>query len=426
VSGAARERLNFTDTRFSSPLRATLQLVLSMTCIGVLAAFEASLFVYKIWYIAAVIAFAVVAALSLIGLVRIDGLAFGAAPILLYFGYLALTSLWALFPSITLTWVLIDSIEVVVFALFYLWSLNASPRHISNGLVLLAYLSLPIALVLYLIDPTEIRLGERGLAVLPALIPFCWMIAVRQRSLWGLGGVFVVLGMLIVSQSRAPVGAGLIAAWLCGIAYSKNTRQWLFATLLLFATFAVIVAVLLWNSASRDLVIGALSRFAVSDIDIAGITIEAEPHDEVRWLLFFVALDTIWTYQPFGMGYMNFYQWFGQEIGDAQNLHMSAQTWLLEGGVLCVAIVAIMFLRFYQVLSRTKRKGLKELKDYCTALSIAMAAILILSLFHQPHQAPMMYALLGLGYSLARIGQRARYLLPVPVAPRTTTTPAIS
>jgi hypothetical protein len=385
--------------------------VLTLLCVGLLASYVASWLVYKIWYVAAAAACALALLLAVATAIRVDGLAGALFPVLAYFSYLAVTSLWASYPEVTLTWVAIDSIELPVVALFYLWALNSPPRQLCWSMVALAYLCIPITVVLHVVDPEAERFGYRALGILPMLVPFCWMLWRRERSVVAVLGIASILAMLLVSRSRTPLGAAVVGLLLCVWSTSTSRREFLRRGLLASAGVTVLAGLLFALPITRALMASTVSRLTYLDVDLGDTMIEAEAVDEVRWNVFFNGLALWWEHQPLGMGYMNFMAWFEVNFGNAMPLHNSLQTWALEGGLPCLAIVGWMLLRYFRVLAQPLGETDCDARILASALRNAMVITLLTGLFHHPQQAPMLFALLGMGYAFARRYREPRYLI---------------
>jgi hypothetical protein len=377
-----------------------------------LASYVASWLVYKIWYVATAAACAIALLLAVATAIRVDGLAGALFPVLAYFSYLAVTSLWASDPQVTLTWVAIDSIEMPVVALFYLWALNSPARPLCWSMVALVYLCIPITAALQVIDPEADRFGYRALAILPMLVPFCWMLWHRERSIAAVAGIASILAMLLISRSRTPLGAAIIGLLLCVWSTSTNRREFLRRGFLAFVGVMVLAVVLFALPITRPFMAATLSRLTYLDIDLGDTLIEAEAVDEVRWNVFFNGLTLWWEHQPLGMGYMNFMVWFETNAGVAMPLHNSLQTWALEGGLPCLAIVGWMLSRYFRVLGMPLREGDDDAHILASALRNAMLVTLLMGFFHQPHQTPTMFGLLGMAYAFARRYREPHYLIP--------------
>jgi hypothetical protein len=346
------------------------------------------------------------------GAVRADGLARALLPVLVYFAYLASTALWAADPATVLTWVAIDSIEIPVVALFYLWALNSSFRALCRSMVALLYVCVPIAVALHLMDPEATRFGYRAVMLGPMVVPFCWLVWRRERSVLALGAIVAILAMLLISRTRTPLAATLIALLASAWGTSKNPWEFVRGGVWAAGMVTVLSAVLLVLPYTRPFLAETVSRLTGLDVELGDTMIEAEPFDQVRWDVFTSALELWWKHQPLGMGYMNFMVWFEDNFGLEMPLHNSFQTWSLEGGVPCLAIVGWILWRYFRTLRLPAAAGDADGTLQATALRCAMLGTLVIGLFHQPHQAPMMFGLLGMAYAFARRYREPRYLIP--------------
>lgn len=384
---------------------------MTIICVGVLASYVGSLLLYKTWYLATGAGCAIALLVASAGAVRVDGLARALLPVLVYFAYLASTALWAADPATVLKWVAIDSIEIPVVGLFYLWALNSSFRTECRSMVALVYVCIPIAVGLQLIDPDATRFGYRAVALGPLVVPFCWVSWGRERSAPALGAIVAVLAVLLISRSRTPLAATLIA--LLASAWATSRSQWEFVRGGAWAVgvLAVLSVVLLAVPFTRPFLAETVSRLTGQDIELGDTMIEAEPFDQVRWDVFTSAVELLWKHQPLGMGYMNFMVWFEDNFGLEMPLHNSFQTWALEGGVPCLAIVAWILWRYLRSLRLPAAAGDTDAKLEAAALRCAMLATLVIGLFHQPHQAPMMFGMLGMACAFAQRHCEPRYLI---------------
>jgi O-antigen ligase len=83
------------------------------------------------------------------------------------------------------------------------------------------------------------------------------------------------------------------------------------------------------------------------------------------------------------------------------NLHNTFQTWALEGGLPCLCIVAMLLWKYFRILRRRIIQSNNDLeKSYYKLFVIGMVCSLVVGLFHQIHQTPMLFILLGIVYAL--------------------------
>jgi len=316
---------------------------------------------------------------------RTDGVVKSFVPVCLYFAALLLGCLWARYPATTLEWVTIDGIELFVFGITYLTALNVPRARMVDGL---AFLSLPaIAATLFLaeVDPEASRSGGLALAVLPSLVPFAWL-RLRQRPLLSGLALLTIVVVTITSRSRTPILATALNLVLSAAVFRVTWR-------------GVGVAVIAGLGISsyeplRRLALGSWVRFTYQDIREEGLLIHAENPDVLRERINHDGFHLMAESQPYGIGYMNYLRWSEDVYGYGSNLHNSYQTWVAEGGTLCTVAVLWMLGRHYWL---TVRLGPES-----KALAIAMSGLLLMAWFHQVHQMPMLFAMLGLGCAFAR------------------------
>ena len=79
---------------------------------------------YKSWYITTAVVLVFTVLLLMAGAFKTRGLIRSTSYILIYFIYLLLTAMWAEYADITIWYVATESIYIIIFALFYLLSLN--------------------------------------------------------------------------------------------------------------------------------------------------------------------------------------------------------------------------------------------------------------------------------------------------------------
>jgi len=380
---------------------AVLWVYMSVTLVGA----------YKNWYFAAGVAVILAAFLSLSGILRSRGMLKAVGLVLIYYGYLFATALWAEYPQVAVWSASTELIFVAVFALFYLLSLNGSQKRMADFFTLL---SVPAALVFVaspMVDPEIIRLGGYAQNFVPFALLFCILELLESLSLRNVVLAMACMMMLALGMSRTPI---LIAALGGAMMLLSVRRQWrvrprhAVAALLIVAFLAVAVGL---HQPLRLYAGKTFSRLVYQDVAVGEQVIEAEAPDVIRWAVFAEALSLLETNWLWGIGYMNFMPSFGQryEFIDyaedretiGMNLHNTLQTWVLEGGGPCLVIMTVLLWRYFRILRlRIRRTGSRAERSYYRTYAIAMICLLVMGLFHQVHQFPLFYALLGAVYAL--------------------------
>lgn len=367
---------------------------------------------YRSWYFATAVAVVLVGLLLLGGMLERRGLLKAVGMISLYYFYLLLTALWAEYPETTIWWVTIELIFVVIFALFYLISKNYSVDRMIDFFIYLIPPVVVIFIITYLIDPEAIRLGGNTLNILPILLLFCMLRLTVSFSVRNIVLLAACLLMLLLGMSRTPLlvaGIGIILMTV--IATNQWTVRLKFAMAFMAIGFVLTITILMYHPLGLYAA-KTLSRITYQDLMVGEQFIEAEEPDIIRWAVLADAFSLLKDNWLLGIGYMNFMPWFGERYDLAfytardieivgMNLHNSFQTWALEGGVPCLVIVALLLWKYFRILQRRIRQSENELeKSYYKTYIVAMICLLVLGIFHQPHQMPIFFILFGIVYAL--------------------------
>jgi hypothetical protein len=369
----------------------------------VLSAYMVSALRAKIWYIAAAITIVALVPLVLSGRLRIDRFLSNLVPLGVYFGYLALTALWADYPSRTILGVAIDSIELVVFALLYMTTLNNPISSLCRLFVTLGYIAFPVTLVQFALMPNASRVGGYALGIAIYLIPFYVIQIASGQWRKGLAPLMIGLGILAVSGSRAPLVAGLAEIPLTLLVLKRRSAH--LARIVAITTVCTLLlgTILVCYPPTRSLVLYTYVRFAGVDADTGDISIRAEGPDLTRAALTVYGIELLQEHWLWGIGYANFSYWFQERYGFPMNAHNSFISWPLEGGLPCTCIVIYMLAVFLRNLYRRIRASEStEERDFCRGCIVAMAGVLFVGLFHRAHQSPPLFLFLGIAVALAQ------------------------
>lgn len=370
----------------------------------------ASIYLYKIWYIVAALVLLATLGLMLSRKLRIVGLLKGLGFILLYFGFLLLTSTWAVRPELTRSWVAIDSIQIVVFLLFYLLGLNNPPDRLLRFFRDVMLAALLVAVVLWWMHPKATRQGGRAPHLLACLLPFCAVRFGNKINWKDLACFLVGLGVIIVSMSRTPLLGATVGMALLPFFITTTWLQFARTILLLAAVGIAVIGCLLLFDTTRGLAARTFARLSGQTVTVnQEIIIPGPLDDEARGAIEHSATRLFWENLPWGIGYMNYPAFFQFHYGKAFekaggiagfSLHNSYQTWGLETGLPGIAIVGLLLYRYFSILKRkidhAREPDEKLLGKACL---IAMISLLVMGLFFQIHQSPAFFLLLGLVYS---------------------------
>lgn len=367
---------------------------------------------YKSWYIAAVFAFIVSLILLYFKILNSQGLFNSLIYIVAYYLFLLITSIWAEYPHITIYYVAIESIFIVVFLLFYLLSMNFSLNNIIDFQYYLILPSISIYIITYIINPDASRLGGNANVFLPFTLLFCVSKIIRRFSFLRLFVIALCLIMLVISMSRTPLFVGIIGIVM--MLFTIVDRPKVCYKMILSYIFILFIAImsLLYIPTLRQYAIKTVGRFLSNDIIIGGELISSEPPDVLRWRIYDDAWNLYRSNWLLGIGYMNFQQWFGETYNysvvnsrDKEvfgvNLHNTYQTWLLEGGILCILIVLVIMFRYFKILIHNIKYCTNPYDKSCYKLYVVvMICLIITGLFHQIHQTPVFYSVLGTVFAL--------------------------
>lgn len=357
---------------------------------------------FKIFYIITAIAVLASAFFGLLGAIRLDGLLKAMLILSTYFIYLFLTSFWAAYPEIAIYQVLVDSILIFIFGLFFLIGINNSLDRVANIYILAAYPAAVAAIYFSGYDPLNLLLSERvgwlGLKLLPYALPFCiWKIITTD---WrkGLLSLLLTLLLIFVSKTRTPI---LIAAVVIPVSIIALSKKYLASFAFLFKIGFIILVFIAMVSAfetPRSFMSESFDRLRGRTSEVAGQMVS---EDWMRSLSYREGLQLLTTVQPLGMGYMNFGPWFAKTFGVETSMHSAFLAWGLEGGIICIFIVFYLLYRFYSILYTMIKKADNEHdKGFYKALMISMLGVLMDGVINQAHQTPTFFVLLGIAYSL--------------------------
>jgi hypothetical protein len=179
---------------------------------------------YKSWYITAAGVLAFTAFLLWAGVLKARGLFKSTGFIIIYYLYLLLTAMWAEYADITIWYVATESIYIIVFALFYLLSLNFAPASIIDFFVYLVPPAILIFLVTYLIDQEAPRLGGHVLVFLPFILLFCALRLIQSFYIRYIVFVTACLLMLVIGMSRTPLLIAGLGLFLIFVTTTKRLR----------------------------------------------------------------------------------------------------------------------------------------------------------------------------------------------------------
>jgi O-antigen ligase len=377
-----------------------------LACNAVIVAYFLAFIKYKTWYIAAAAALVFTAFLVAAGAVRIHGVLSDLWPIVLYFVYLFLASFQSEYGPEARHWAIADSIGILVFALFWIAGRNNDAATIRKGFVQTSYLAIASAVLVYYVEPQYSRLGAYALPFYPVAIPFLWaeIIDRRARSAWL--ALVLVLANLVLSRSRTPLAAGLLGLGLSFLWIGRNVAQRVKLGVVMLVCVVALGAAFMSFPTTRYFLYVFVSRITHEDVLTQEFYIPGEPFDPTRSNLNEIVSNGFRDAQPFGVGYNTVGYVYERAFGFYTPLHSIYQTWIFEGGLFCALIVAGILIRHWLALRAARRRSARpEEAVLARCLMFSTVAMLFIGLFHQMHQGPLFYAILGMS-----LGFRKRIL----------------
>jgi hypothetical protein len=394
-ASAGRAR-NAAARRFAAALQVLM-------CEAILVCYFLSIWKFRIWFIGTAAAVGITVLVVATGAVHVRGLVRDLWPLGLYFLYLFAASFQSEWAAEARYWSLVDSAGILVAALFWIAARNATPQEIRRGLVYVSLLGALIALIIYRAMPYLSRLGGYALAFNPVVVPFLWADIVnkgRHRVL-AIFTLAVVLSFVLLSRSRTPLATAIIVLGLSFLWIGRGFFKKLMHASLLGIILVTSIAVLYSYRTPRIFLLTFVARVTHDDVITRDIYIPGEPKDPVRMRLDELVRDTMWPAQPFGVGYSTHQRLYERRWGDPVPLHSMYQTWLVEGGIVCVLIVLPILIRqFFALRTAHRRAATDDEATMARCITLATVAVLLMGLFHQMHQGPVLYAMLGLGLGL--------------------------
>jgi hypothetical protein len=368
----------------------------------VLWAYIFSNFVYKTWYIATAVALIVIAILIAKRAIRIDGLLRATAPVALYFLWMLTTALWAAYPQEVFTWLAIDAIGLAVFVLFYLAGRNASAHAIVTALILLTIPAVANAAIMHALDrgtdPAFTRTAPYAVALLPFIVPFIVLRVMTARVRWPYRlALAVTFAVLVLGRSRVQLAVAAFLLVASVFVFREDLRSALRELVLAGAVVAIAIAALLAAPTTRPAAVAMYSRYLRADVAFGGVEVRAQKRDGTRQTLTRLSWELLPGAMPLGIGYMNMVGHCRNETGKSESLHNMYMTFLLEGGLPCVAIVVFLAWRHGRALRLSIATAGSDEGAYSKALLLASVGLLPIGLFHQVQQTPALWLVLGLG-----------------------------
>ena len=333
-----------------------------------------------------------------------------------FYAYLALTALWSYSSSGTLYYVLVDLLQPIAFVLGIVWAQNNPPRRLSayvamfvTAHVLLALASIASSGGLYFDQYGSIR-SAFGLAFATGLPILIWRAKLRPTLPRVLLAVLSTLLILVLGSRAALL---LVAPVILGSFYSlsKGRLKFIRATLRLGAVGLLAVIIIWLVPGFRHGAEAALTRFDPDNLSFAvglgggdAVLTDEVQADVDRRLQAAVALGSFLD-RPFtGGGYMSTLFMTTDMYGRVGlSAHGLPFTLLGETGLVGSAIFVWFLIGCYRSVRRRLASPISPSDaSFHRILLVTLAAMLFFGFFHQIHQVPSFFVLLGWGYAADR------------------------
>jgi hypothetical protein len=387
---------------------------LTLLFIGYCAAFF--LQKYKFYYFGWAACVLITTTMVLTGKLRLRLTARQVGALTAFYAYLPLTALWSYTPSDTLYYSVADLLQPVAFVMGIVWAQNNPPRRLSaySAMFVSAHVLIAVVLVVassgFFFDQYGSIRSSLGLALVTGLPMLVWRaklhVTVSRAVLPGLAVLIIlVLGSRAALVLTAPV---LIASF---YSVSEGRLKFIRAAVRL-TVFALLGALVIWSVPGlRRGAEAGLQRFGPDNLSFAiapGAT-DALLTDEVqadldRRLQAAVALSSFLSRPLTGGGYMSTLSITTAEYGRVGlSAHGLPLTLLGETGLIGTAIFAWFIFGCYRSIRRRLASPVSSADaSFHRILLVALGAMLFFGVFHQIHQVPSFFVLLGWGYAADR------------------------
>lgn len=363
---------------------------------SILIAYMASVKVYKIWYIVTAAVLLVLPLFVRISWLGLRDFLEDAKWFILYWIAVALSVVFSINPARSQTALMADAIYPCVFLIFYTVAICSAYDSIERMMRLLVW-----AAVLVLLINFDAKLqGQNGHwigFVLPYVVPFVVSAICRGNRL-AIAELMILASLVLLTNSRAQVGVTFLVSVASFVAFSKSIRQLLALSTISVLGCVAFVGALTQIHTARNILLVTVARltglFAEEGERPFGIPIADPTRGRINDLFWSMFGDGGWTgigYFAFGPIYVAHYDGYAD-----MSLHSIYQVWWLETGYLGTAAAAWMLIAFFVEMYRNRGNPAVR------ACALGMVGVLIAGNFHQMHQSPMFYVMLGLGLGAAR------------------------
>ncbi len=332
--------------------------------------------------------------------------------ILSYYLAFYIVSFWELFPGTTIEHGKFELLNLFNAMTAYLIGRNYRPEQLFARYHQLGVLIIFVTVMQLIFDPQVSRYGY-GLQLMLCL-PVALMI---NRYLIVVFGIAV----LLASVHKTPIGGAIIGLlvtlffmWKKPVQHIELSASYLKRGKVRhktapLASVYILLALLISGGAVlffSEQVVSTISRFIPGEsLNVLGFTIRSAGVDYNREYVNDATLILFSEYFLKGIGYMNFYAWTGLDAGIfyttnldrdifGVNLHNSYATWALEGGVLVLVTVILLFYSTAKKLMVLLASG--PYRDFGILAVAWVASLLLYCAYHQGHMTMQFWSVVGL------------------------------
>jgi hypothetical protein len=368
---------------------------------------------YKLYYFGWAACLLITITMVLTGKLRLRLTPRHIGALAVFYAYLALTALWSYSPSETLYYVVADLLQPVAFVMGIVWAQNNPPRRLSeySAMFVSAHVLIAVTLMVasggFFFDQYGSIRSALGLALVTGLPMLIWRATLQRTVLRAALPALAVLIILVLGSRAALVLAGpvLVASF---YSVSEGRLRFLRATAR-FGVLGLLGVLVIWSVPGlRHGAEAALSRFGPQELSFAitpaGVAAGDIQADFDRRLQAAVALSSFLSRPLTGGGYMSTLSITTAAYGRVGlSAHGLPFTLLGETGLIGTAIFLWFLLGCYRSVRRRLASSLAGTDaSFYRILLVTLGAMLLFGAFHQIHQVPSFFVLLGWGYAADR------------------------
>jgi hypothetical protein len=350
-------------------------------CEALIWTYFVSVTVFKRWYIATAIVLFITAVGAIWGALRLRGAIVAMVPFAIFHLYPYCGMLWSAYPGAVLY---TTSIQLIfLFVVFLFWSLvrNHPLDAIVDMFMRTPFVAALITVHQLITMPEAPRSGGYSLPFMVLIVPFCYDRLVRRQRPWYAGiCLALTLCVLIVSRSRAPMAAAALALVLAFVFLGYSMRARLRVLLIALVAGPLLLAVLLSIGVTREMTLRMWVRLTGESVVHEDTYIAADTSELARKDLDILIPEMMLSAQPLGVGLGAYRYYHERRFGYVLNVHNIYELWLVEGGLVLVAIVTWILAMHFSTIWKARRT---PARNFAIAIGISTVTALAMGVFHR-------------------------------------------